>query len=113
MLVVLAALAVVNVANPQDTTRYELTRHVVLHHSLAIESDVFDRAVYGGRTYSDKAPGMSFLAIPAYVVERALGVARAPRDWGAEGDLSLWGLRLATSGVLFVLAGLLVGRAAD
>jgi hypothetical protein len=113
VLVVLSALTIVNVANPQDTTRYELTRHIVLYHTLTIERDIFDRAVYGGRTYSDKAPGMSFLAIPAYAVERALGVARAPRDWTGKGDLSLWGIRVATSGLLFLLAGLLVGRAAE
>jgi hypothetical protein len=113
LLVALSSLAVVNVANPQDTTRYELTRHVVLYHTLTLEPDLFDRAVYGGRTYSDKAPGMSFLAIPAYEVERAVGVARAPRDWTGKGDLSLWGIRVGTSGLLFLLAALLIGRAAE
>jgi hypothetical protein len=113
LLVALSSLAVVNVANPQDTTRYELTRHVVLYHTLTLEPDLFDRAVYGGKTYSDKAPGMSFLAIPAYEVERAVGVARAPSDWTGKGDLSLWGIRVASSGLLFLLAGLLVGRAAE
>ncbi len=113
VLVALATVTIVDVANPQDTTRYELTRHIVLHHTLTIEPDLFDRAVYGGHTYSDKAPGMSFLAVPPFVFERALGVARAPRDWGPKGDLSLWGIRVATSGLLFLLAALLVGRAAE
>jgi hypothetical protein len=113
LLVALSSLAVVNVANPQDTTRYELTRHVVLRHTVTLEPDLFDRAVYRGRTYSDKAPGMSFLAIPAYEVERLLGIARAPYDWTGKGDLSLWGIRVATSGLLFLFAGLLLGRAAE
>ena len=113
VLVVLAALPVVNVFGPQDTTRYELTRHLVLHHTLTIEPGLFDRAVRNGRTYSDKAPGMSFLAVPAYQAERALGVARAPRAWELEGDLSLWGIRVATSGLLFLLCALLVGRVAE
>jgi hypothetical protein len=113
LLVALSSLAVVNVANPQDTTRYELTRHVVLRHTVALEPDLFDRAVYKGRTYSDKAPGMSFLAIPAYEVERLIGVARAPYDWTGKGDLALWGIRVATSGILFLLTGLLLGRAAE
>jgi hypothetical protein len=113
VLVALAALTVVNVSNPQDGTRYELTRHLVLHHSLTIEPDLFDRAVYGGRAYSDKAAGLSFLAVPAYEVERALGAARAPRDWSREGDLSLWGVRIATSGLLFLIAAFLLGRAAE
>ena len=112
-LVALASLAVVNVTGPQDRTRYELTRHVVLYHTLTIEPGFFDRAQYGGHTYSDKAPGMSFFAVPAYEVERLAGVARAPSDWDSEGDLSLWGIRLATSGLLFLLATFLVGRTAE
>jgi hypothetical protein len=113
VLVVLSALTIVDVANPQDTTRFELTRHIVLYHTITLEPDLFDRAVYGGHTYSDKAPGISFMAVPAFAVERAVGVARAPRDWTGKGDLSLWGIRLATSGLLFLLAGLLLGRAAE
>jgi hypothetical protein len=113
VLVVLSSLAIVDVANPQDTTRYELTRHVVLHRTITLEPDLFDRAVFEKRTYSDKAPGMSFLAIPAFEIERLLGVARAPVAWAKEGDLALWGIRVGTSGLLFLLAGLLVGRAAE
>jgi hypothetical protein len=112
-LVALAVLPVVELAGPQDRTRYELTRHLVLQRSLSIEPGLFDRAVYAGRTYSDKAPGMSFLAIPVFELERLVGVARAPRDWASEGDLSLWGIRVATSGVLFLLTVLLVGRAGE
>jgi hypothetical protein len=112
-LVALAALTVVDVSTPEDVTRYELTRHVVLQHSLTLEPGLFDRAVYGGRTYSDKAPGLSFLAVPAYVVERAAGVARAPTAWSVKGDLSLWGIHVATSGALFLIAVLLVGRAGE
>jgi hypothetical protein len=112
-LVALASLAVVNLTSPQDRTRYELTRHIVLYHTLTIEPGFFDRAQYGGHTYSDKAPGMSFLAVPAYEVERLVGVARAPGDWDSEGDLSLWGMRIATSGLLFLLATFLVGRTAE
>jgi hypothetical protein len=113
VLVALATITVVNVANPQDTTRYELTRHIVLHHTLTLEPDLFDRAVYGGDTFSDKAPGMSFLAVPAYEVERAIGVARAPTDWTGKGDLALWGIRIGTSGLLFLLVAFLVGRTAE
>jgi hypothetical protein len=112
-LVALAALPVVGITGPQDRTRYELTRHLVLHHTLQVEPDLFDRAVFDGRTYSDKAPGMSFLAVPAYHLERAAGIAKAPRDWKAEGDLSLWLMRVLTSGVLFLAAVAVVGRLAE
>jgi hypothetical protein len=113
VLVALAALPVVNLVGPQDRTRYELTRHLVLRGSLSIEPTLFDRAVYGGRSYSDKAPGMSFLAVPVFEFERIVDAARAPYQWASEGDLSLWGIRVLTSGVLFLLCTLLVGRAAE
>src|SRR2546428_249664 len=86
-LVALAALPAVSLTGPQDRTRYELTRHLVLHHTLTVEPDLFDRSVYGGHAYSDKAPGMSFFAVPAYEAERLLGIAAAPDDWKAEGGV--------------------------
>jgi hypothetical protein len=110
VLVALAALPPISLAGPQDRTRYELTRHLVLYHTLTVEPGLFDRAVFDGRTYSDKAPGMSFLAVPAFELERAVGIAKAPRDWHAEGDLSLWLMRVLTSGVLFIGSVFLVGR---
>ena len=113
VLVALAALPVVGITGPQDRTRYELTRHLVRQHTLQVEPDLFDRAVFDGRTYSDKAPGMSFLAVPAYHAERLAGIAKAPRDWRSEGDLSLWLMRVLTSGVLFLAAVFVVGRLAE
>ncbi len=113
-LVALAALPVVNLAGPQDRTRYELTRHVVLYHTLTIEPGFFDRAVYHGKTYSDKAPGMSFLAVPAYeggAAPRHRPGSRA--TWTQKGDLSLWLIRVLTSGVLFLVSVFVVGRLAE
>ena len=112
-LVALAALPVISLTGPQDRTRYELTRHLVLRHTLVVEPGLFDRAVFGGRSYSDKAPGMSFLAVPAFELERVTGIAKAPSGWKAEGDLSLWLMRVLTSGVPFLVAVFLVGRLAD
>jgi hypothetical protein len=113
VLVAFAALPVVSVAGPQDATRYELTRHLVLNGTLTVEPTLFDRAVYGGRSYSDKAPGMSFLAVPSFELERVAGIARAPNDWKQEGDASLWLMRVLTSGALFLLAVCVVGRLAE
>jgi 4-amino-4-deoxy-L-arabinose transferase-like glycosyltransferase len=112
-LVALAALPVVNITGPQDRTRYELTRHIVLYHTLTLEPGLFDKAVFDGRTYSDKAPGMSFLAVPGFELERVVGIAKAPSGWQDEGDLSLWLMRLLTSGVLFVVSVFVVGRLAE
>src|SRR5436305_1029284 len=93
-LVALAALAPISLAGPQDRTRYELTRHVALHGTIRLEPRLFDRAVFDGRTYADKAPGLSFAAVPAFELERALGIAKAPVDWRPEGDTSLWLMRV-------------------
>lgn len=112
MLVALAALVPIGLANPQDRTRYELTRHIALHGSIQVEPGLFDRAVHAGRSYSDKAPGMSFLAVPFFELERVVGIAKAPGDWRSEGDASLWLLRVLTSGLLFLLGVAVVGRLA-
>jgi hypothetical protein len=112
-LVALTALPVMNLAGPQDRTRYELTRHIVLYHTLTIEPGFYDRAQYHGKTYSDKAPGMSFLAIPAFEGERLIGIARTPRQWTEKGDPTLWLIHVLTSGVLFLVSVLVVGRLAE
>jgi len=113
VLVGLATLSVVNVAGPQDWTRIELTRSLALHGSLQVPADLpVDKANYGGHTYADKAPGMSVLALPAFEVERAVGVAKPRSAWDTEGDLSVWGLRLGAGGILFLLTVWLVMRAA-
>jgi hypothetical protein len=111
-LVALTALTVVHVAGPQDDTRIALTRSIV-EGKLTVPDNLFDRAVYGGRSYSDKAPGISFLAVPAYALERAGGANPRPRRWDSEGDLRLWLLRVASGGLLFLLGVFLVGRAAE
>ncbi|HZR95961.1 MAG TPA: hypothetical protein VFA56_09715 [Gaiellaceae bacterium] len=113
VLVALAALPPISLTGPQDHTRIELTRHVVLFHTIRLENTLFDRALYHGKTYSDKAPGMSFLAIPAFELERGLGIAKPTTRWNAEGDVSLWLLRVLTSGVLFLVAVFVVGRLAE
>jgi hypothetical protein len=105
----LATLAVVHVPGPQDWTRLELTRSIALHGSLQVPASLpVDKAEYGGRTYADKAPGMSVLALPAFELERALGIAKPRAQWHGEGDLSVWGLRLGAGGVLFLLTVWLV-----
>jgi len=54
-------------ANPD--TRIALTSAIVDHHALRIDpyaGSLMDRALYHGHYYTDKAPGMSLLAVPAY-----------------------------------------------
>ena len=84
VLVALAALPPISLTGPQDRTRYELTRHLVLYHTLVLEPNLFDRALFAGRTYSDKAPGMSFLAVPAYEAERVARDCEGTRRLGGQ-----------------------------
>jgi hypothetical protein len=70
---------------------------------------VFDRASFGGHLYSDKAPGLALLELPS---QRILGLGPAPEKWPAF-YLQLWGIRVLSVGLLFVLAAFLVGRVAE
>ena len=106
-LVALAAFPVVHITTAQDISRLTLTRQIALHGSLELDPRAargIDRARYGGRWYSDKAPGFSFLALPPYELVRAARAERAPRAWRLEGDLHLWLLRVLTGGVAFLAA---------
>lgn len=108
--VALGALLVVHPPGAQDTSRICVTRSIV-HGSLSATSCLAgngDRAEFGGRFYTDKAPGVSFLAIPAAQIVR-LG----PPPWRHDGDLRLWAVRLATGGIALLVCALLLGRVAE
>ena len=103
-----AALSPVDTISTQDVSRLCLTRALV-HGHVAIgdcAGQTIDRSRYHGRIYSNKAPGESVLAIPAAEAVRLPPPAR----WAGEGDLRVWAVRLATSGIAFVLLALAVGR---
>ncbi len=75
-------------SNPNELSRWEAVVAVVDHGELAIDAvipilgDHEDKAVSGGRTYSNKAPGLSFAAVPVYALLRMgmpePGTAAAP-----------------------------------
>ena len=92
-----------NGAGWNANAQFDLTRAVVEQHSLAIDayqSNTGDVSFAGGHVYSNKPPGVSFLAMPpyaiAYAVERATGV-----DTGSAGVqlVNLWLLTLLVCGV--------------
>ena len=104
ILVWASALSFFHEVGPQDITRLALTESIVLDGSLRIDrwqDQTVDKAVYRGHYYSDKAPGMSFLAIPSFVVLRSLGVLReanvAPGIWKDRSDL--WTLQIGRAHV--------------
>jgi hypothetical protein len=94
-----------------DATRLCLSRAIV-HGELTISpclADSVDFARYEGRVYSDKAPGMSVLAIPAVEATR-LGPATG---WISTDDLRVWAVRVLSSGIAFVLLTAAVGRVSE
>src|SRR5215210_5065347 len=64
-LVALATLPILNVVNTQDVSRLALT-NALARGSVQIDRDhrlTADRAYYKGHWYSDKAPGVSIVAL--------------------------------------------------
>jgi hypothetical protein len=111
VLVAFAALSSVYVVSTQDVTRLCLTR-AVLHGRLSIQpcaSHTIDQASYAGRRYTDKAPGLSFLALP---VAWASGLPSA-RRWPRGGSPDLWIVRVATCGLALLAIAFLVGRISE
>lgn len=58
------------------TALYGLTRAIVEDHTVSLDSQKdllgYDKAVYRGHLFSDKAPGPAILMIPAYLAARAI-----------------------------------------
>jgi hypothetical protein len=111
VLVALAALSPVYVVSSQDISRLCLTRSLVqgrLTVAPCVGHEV-DKARFDGRTYSDKAPGMSVLALPVAEAVRL----PAPAHWRFGRDLKVWLVRVLTSGIAFVFLAFAVGRVAE
>lgn len=96
--------------NPNS--RYDLTRAIVVHHGFAIDAyqrNTIDKAFRGEHFYSDKAPGLSFAAVPVFAVERAFVKSKAV-DAPATLELHLLTflvVGLASAGAAVLLLGLL------
>ena len=112
VLVGAAALATVNVINPQDISRVCLARSLA-NGQLSADTCLgttmaVDKASYNGHLYSDKAPGLAALQLPTVV---ALGL-KDPIQWPWE-YLSLWVVRVLSTGVAFMLCAFVLGRVAE
>src|SRR5919106_2551461 len=58
-----------------QNSRFDLTRAIVEGHTVAIDAfhhNTGDKAQRGSHWYSDKAPGLSLLAVPAYALVYAV-----------------------------------------
>jgi hypothetical protein len=110
-LVAVAALTPLYVASTQDAAHYCLSQAIVAGR-LDVEPCAGggpDIAFYGGLVYSNKAPGMSLLSIPAVEAVRL----PAGSNGRFPGELRLWGVRVLTSGLAFLVCAFLVGRVAE
>jgi hypothetical protein len=110
-LVAVAALTPLYVESTQDLAHYCLSQAIVAG-LLDVEPCAGggpDIAFYGGHIYSNKAPGMSLLSIPA------VEAVRLPA--GSNGifpsEVRLWAVRVLTSGLAFLVCAFLVGRVAE
>ena len=111
LFVAVAALTPIYVVSSQDISRLCLTRSLLAGHVTtgSCAGNSFDQARYHDRTYSDKAPGMSLLAVPSLL----LTSLPRPGGWNARRDFRLWVIRVLTGGVAFLLVALAVGRVSE
>jgi hypothetical protein len=110
VLIAVVAFAPVNRVSDQDVSRFCLSQALV-HGHLSNDTclaESFDKSFFGGHLYSDKAPGLAVAAIPAV---EALQLRPLNQIQGS--DLRLWGVRLLTSGLAFLLVAFLLGRISE
>jgi hypothetical protein len=109
--IALAALPLMWPNNPQDASRLALSQSLLRDGTLAVDRyRPWDHSAYGGHWYTDKAPALSFYAVPAVAAVRAVGHPHLP-VW--TGVWRRWILRIAVNGPLLLLLAFVVGRIAE
>jgi hypothetical protein len=106
-LVAVAALTPVHDVDAQDVTRLCLTG-ALEHGRLSADECLAwarDKSQYNGHLYTDKAPGLSALALPSAELLRL--------DPEHLGGARLWGVRVLSSGLAFLVCAFLLGRVAE
>jgi hypothetical protein len=106
--------------SPNELSRYELVVSIVDRGSFSIGPELArfgnheDKAVYSGRFYSNKAPGLSLAAVPAYAAVRLFtGPARPGNAATVFYLLRLSTVTAASIAALFVFGRRLARTAAD
>ena len=116
-IVAISALGVINLPNVQDITRLALSRSIAERGSVDIDPYhrlTTDRAFYNGHWYSDKAPGLSLIALPTVEALRGIDAVTGRSHlpvWKLVGHI--WLIRVLTSGIGLLAAAFLLGRAAE
>ena len=119
-LIALGTLPLVSVSGAQDSSRLAVSDSIILRGAVNIDPYwrlTIDRAFAGGNWYSDKAPGIALLALPAVAVVR---LAAPPLVTSSSGRhqiwLSrwpLWAVRIWGGGLAFLGLVFLAGRVAE
>ena len=102
-----------------QNARICLTRSIIDYGSFAIDHfredspemewvNTGDWAYYDGHYYSNKSPGLSFLAVPFFATSRALLTRLVPDDPGRQMVLSAYASTVCTVGVLSTMLCLLI-----
>ncbi len=102
-----------------QNARICLTRAIIDHGTFAIDSykedapemewvNTGDWAYYDGHYYSNKSPGLSFLAVPFFAASRMVLTRLIPDDPGRQVLLSAYVSTVCTVGVLSALLCLLI-----
>ena len=97
-----------------QNSRFALVRAILEHHTLRIDdysAQTGDKAVWQGHYYSDKAPGVSLLALAPAAAARAISRVAGVDPEGYPGIAwTSYVATVATSGVFTLIAALLVMR---
>ncbi len=118
-LILLGTMPLLSVLGAQDSSRIALTDSIVKRGEVNIDPYwrlTIDRAFKGGHWYTDKAPGVSLLLIPAVETSRAVDALAKPDDRAQPIWLrkwALWGMRLWGGGIAFIVLAFLLGRVAE
>jgi uncharacterized repeat protein (TIGR01451 family) len=97
--------------DPQDAAHICLA-DALAHGRVSADtclSDSYDRSSFGGHLYSDKAPGLAVVELPSYELT---GLGSVPEQWPSF-SLRLWGVRLLSNGIAFLICAFLVGRVSE
>ena len=116
VLVALVALTPAQFQSTQDDSRLAVAQQLLDHGTVRIDplSDTNDVSRYGGHWYTNKAPLMSFYAIPAVAVGQAaddlLGIHHRRVN---EGRWHRWLFRVVLNGPLLLGFAFLLGRVCE
>ncbi len=111
LLLALIAVATLTPVYPGTDAPRVCLSQALLHGRLSNDSCLAasgDRSSYGGHLYSDKAPGVSVLEAPL------VGLLHPDQRAAPHGlDARLWGVRVLSVGLAFLVCAFLVGRVGE